>query len=55
LARLGDRYTQLAGEQAWAALLFASLSLGHLVFLLATWMDELYDWVRRYTLSIDQT
>jgi len=41
---LGDRYTQLAGAQAWAAFLFASYLFGHLVFLLSSWLDEFYDW-----------
>lgn len=44
---LGDRYTQLAGAQAWVAFLFASYLLGHLVFLLGSWLDEFCDWPRR--------
>jgi len=48
---LGDRYPQLAGAQAWAAFLFASYLFGHLVFLLGSWLDEFYDWARRYTLN----
>ena len=48
---LGDRYATLAGAQAWAAFLFASYLFGHLVFLLGSWLDELYDWARRYTLN----
>lgn len=48
---LGDRYAKLGGAQAWAALLFASYLFGHLVFLLGSWLDEFYDWVRRYTLN----
>lgn len=37
--------------QARAASLFASYLLGHLVFLLGSWLDEFYDWARRYTLN----
>jgi 8-oxo-dGTP pyrophosphatase MutT (NUDIX family) len=48
---LGDRYANLAGAPAWAAFLFASYLLGHLVFLLGSWLDEFYDWIRRYTLN----
>ncbi len=28
-----------------------SYLLGHLVFLLGSWLDEFYDWARRYTLN----
>ena len=48
---LGDRYSKLAGAEAWAAFLFASYLFGHLVFLLGSWLDEFYDWARRYTLN----
>ena len=48
---LGDRYAALTGAQAWAAFLFASYLLGHLVFLLGSWLDRLYDWARRYTVN----
>lgn len=48
---LGGRYAKLDGAQAWTAFLFASYLFGHLVFLLGSWLDELYDWVRRYTLN----
>jgi 8-oxo-dGTP pyrophosphatase MutT (NUDIX family) len=50
-AALGDRYAKLSGAQAWAAFLIASYLFGHLVFLLGSWLDELYDWARRYTLN----
>jgi ADP-ribose pyrophosphatase YjhB (NUDIX family) len=50
-AVLGDRYATLAGAEAWAAFLFASYLFGHLVFLLGSWLDEFYDWARRYTLN----
>jgi len=43
---LGDRYAKLAGAEAWAAFLFASYLLGHLVFLLGSWLDGIYDWLR---------
>jgi 8-oxo-dGTP pyrophosphatase MutT (NUDIX family) len=48
---LGDRYEKLAGAEAWTAFLFASYLLGHIVFLLGSWLDEIYDWARRYTLN----
>jgi 8-oxo-dGTP pyrophosphatase MutT (NUDIX family) len=48
---LGSRYGQLAGAESWAAFLFASYLFGHLVFLLGSWLDEFYDWARRYTLN----
>jgi hypothetical protein len=48
---LGDRYSKLAGGEAWAASLFASYLFGHLVFLRCSWLDEFYDWARRYTLN----
>ena len=48
-AVLRDRYARLDGAQAWAAYLFASHLFGrHLVFLLGSWLDEFYDWARRY-------
>jgi len=52
---LGDRYAALAGAQAWAAFLFASYLFGHMVFLLGSWLDEFYDWARRYTLNAQIT
>ena len=48
---LGDRYAQLVGAKAWAAFLFASYLLGHLVFLLGSWLDRIYDWLRDRTLN----
>jgi ADP-ribose pyrophosphatase YjhB (NUDIX family) len=54
-AVLGDRYARLDGAQAWAAFLFASYLFGHLVFLLGSWLDEFYDWARRYTLNTQIT
>jgi hypothetical protein len=41
----------LADAEAWAAFFFASYLFGHLIFLLGSWLDEFYDWVRRYTLN----
>ena len=52
---LGDRYAKLDGAQAWAVFLFVSYLLGHLVFLLGSWLDEFYDWARRYTLNAQIT
>lgn len=48
---LGDRYARLDGAEAWATFLFASYLFGHLVYLLGSWLDELYDWARRHTLN----
>ena len=48
---LGDRYAKLTGAEAWAAFLFASYLLGHLVFLLGSWLDGIYDWLRDRTLN----
>ncbi len=47
---LADRAPELAGTGGWAAFLFASYLVGHLVFLLGSWLDEFYDWARHYTL-----
>ncbi len=46
---LGNGYNALTGSAAWAAFLFASYLAGHLVFLLGSWLDEIYDWIRGYT------
>ena len=46
---VGENY--LPETQAWVAFLFASYLLGHLIFLLGTWLDEFYDWARGYTLN----
>lgn len=50
-AVLGDRYANLDEAQSWAVFLFASYLLGHLVFLIGSWLDEFYDWARSYTLN----
>ena len=49
---LGNRYARLAGAEAWAAFLVASYLFGHLIFLIGSWLDEFYDWARRYTLNV---
>lgn len=49
---LGERYSKLAGAEAWAVFLFASYLFGHLVFLLGSWLDEFYDVLRHYTLNM---
>ena len=48
---LGADYGKLAGAQGWTAFLFASYLVGHLIFLLGSWLDILYDWVRNHTLN----
>jgi hypothetical protein len=48
---LGDRYAKLASAEAWAVFLFASYLFGHLVFLLGSWLDGIYDWLRDRTLN----
>ena len=49
---LADRAPELAGTGGWAAFLFVSYLVGHLVFLLGSWLDEFYDWARRHTLNM---
>lgn len=41
------------GAEGWAVFFLASYLFGHLLFLLASWLDEFtYDWIRRrYTLN----
>lgn len=48
---LGNRYAELIGAEGWAAFLFVSYLLGHLVFLLGSWLDGFYDWARSNTLK----
>jgi len=50
-ATLRYRYATLAGAQAWAAFLFASYLFRRMVSLPGAWLDEFYDWARRYTLN----
>ena len=52
---LGERYAKLAGAEDWATFLFVSYLFGHLVFLLGSWLDEFYEWARRYTLNTQIT
>jgi hypothetical protein len=45
---IGSVFPPLEGDTApWAAFLFASYLLGHIVFLLASFLDYLYDWFRQ--------
>jgi ADP-ribose pyrophosphatase YjhB (NUDIX family) len=46
-----DLCAKPADAEGWAVFLFASYLLGHLVFLLGSWLDEFYDWARRHTLD----
>jgi hypothetical protein len=48
---LGDRYAKLDGAQAWAVFLFASYLFGQVIFLLGSWLDEFYDWLRDRTVN----
>jgi 8-oxo-dGTP pyrophosphatase MutT (NUDIX family) len=53
---LGDRVCkELTGTKAWAAFLFLSYLFGHLIFLLGSWLDAIYDWVRHHTLNTQIT
>jgi 8-oxo-dGTP pyrophosphatase MutT (NUDIX family) len=40
---------QFQKTEDWMVFLFLSYLLGHLVFLLGSWLDELYDWLRKGT------
>src|SRR5262245_39081011 len=48
---LRNRYPLPDGAQTVAAFLFASYLAGHLVFLLGSWLDVVYDWLRDRTLN----
>ena len=48
---LGNAYANLTEGQTWPTFLFASYLVGHLIFLLGSWLDEFYDWARGYTLN----
>ncbi|MBU3699022.1 MAG: NUDIX domain-containing protein [Candidatus Kapabacteria bacterium] len=48
---LGQRYARLTGSEAWTVFLFASYLLGHITFLLGSWLDLIYDWLRTRTLN----
>ena len=45
---LGGGYATLIGVPGWAAFLLASYLLGHLVFLLGSWLVIFYEWARRH-------
>ena len=49
--QLAVLYQQLTGAKGWVAFLVASYLLGHFAFLLGSWLDEFYDWLRRRTLN----
>src|ERR1041385_5496180 len=44
-----DILHRLEGSKGWVAFLVASYVLGHLLFLAGSWLDEVYDWLRRRT------
>jgi len=46
-----DRYQELTDAKGVAAFLVASYLVGHLVFLLGSWLDFPYDWLRRRSLN----
>src|SRR5258706_1686733 len=48
---LGDAYALLEGAEGWTVFLFSSYLLGHIVFLLGSWLDEVYDELKAYNLS----
>ena len=45
------RIERLEGAKGWVAFLVASYFLGHLMFLIGSALDEVYDWLRRRTLE----
>ncbi len=48
-AIISGRFAVDRGAEGWVAFLIASYLAGHLAFLLGSWLDELYDWLRRQT------
>src|SRR6516164_7542581 len=44
-------FEKLDRADSWAIFLFVSYLLGHIVFLVGSWLDDFYDWVRGYTLN----
>ena len=48
---LGDRYDALGGDDGTAVFLAASYLTGHIAFLLSSWLDRLYDALRRRTVD----
>ncbi len=49
---VADRISQLGEAKGWVAFLVISYVLGHVAFLLGSWLDELYEWLRRRTLNV---
>jgi 8-oxo-dGTP pyrophosphatase MutT (NUDIX family) len=49
LSWAGPIIQKLEGAKGWVAFLVASYLLGHLAFLLGSWLDEPYDWLRSRT------
>lgn len=49
---IGDDFRKLQGAAGWAAFLFASYLLGHLVFMIGSWFDGIYDWLSARTLNV---
>ena len=48
-AVLNEDGFQFQKAEDWMVFLFLSYLLGHIVFLLGSWLDELYDWLRKGT------
>jgi len=46
---VAQRLPELNGAKGWAAFVVVSYVLGHLAFLLGSWLDEFYDVLRRRT------
>lgn len=46
-----DKYQDLTDAKGVAAFLVASYLVGHLIFLLGSWLDLPYDWLRRRSLN----
>jgi ADP-ribose pyrophosphatase YjhB (NUDIX family) len=44
-----EKLPQLDGVKGWVAFLAISYVLGHFAFLLSSWLDEFYDWLRGRT------
>lgn len=45
----GDQ--KIVGTEGWMVFLFSSYLLGHFIFLLGSWLDEVYDVLRRASLK----
>jgi 8-oxo-dGTP pyrophosphatase MutT (NUDIX family) len=48
---MGNRYAKLTEVEAWTAFLVASYLIGHLIFLIGSWLDKFYDRLRHRTLN----